>query len=277
MFRDFFWLFARRDMSMRYAGSSLGALWNLIHPLFMIGIYMMIFSSLMQSRGGAGGGGRVDYGGLAYGVHLCAGLIPWLLFTDVLTRSLGVLIENGNFLKKASFPPEVLFMAVLFNGLVIYGVGYLAFLGLLALLGPTPPVGALGELVVMALLGAAAMGIGMALAVLNVFLRDVAQVLTVLLQVLFWLSPIVYFKEMIRAFDPATPAAGLPWLERVGRVLIWINPFERFISAGQWLVGQSPHAPSPRAWCLIALFPAICLAGGLYCFRRLLPDARDCL
>jgi lipopolysaccharide transport system permease protein len=274
---EFFWLFVRRDLSLRYAGSILGALWNLIHPLVMIGIYILIFSSLMQSRLGGPAAGWVDYGGLAYGVHLCAGLIPWLLFSDVLTRSVGLLIENGHFLKKVAFPPVVLFAALLFNGLIIYGVGWLGFLGLLAVVGHVPPPSALGGLAVMALLGVTAMGLGLALAGLNVFLRDTAQMLTVAMQVLFWLNPIVYFKELIRAFDPATPVAELSWLERLGRWLLAINPFERFISASQWLVGQAPHAPAWPDWLVVLVFPPLCLAIGYALFRRMLPEVRDCL
>ena len=274
---DFFWLFVRRDIHVRYAGSSLGALWNLIHPLVMIGIYIMIFSSLMVSRGGAGALGMRDYGGLAYGVHLCAGLIPWLLFADVLTRSIAVLLENGNFLQKVAFPPIVLFASVLFNAMTIYGIGWLAFLGLLALVGFPPPAPALATLGVMLMLGIAAMGVGLLLAGLNVFLRDTAQVLSVVLQVLFWLNPIVYFKEQIRTFDPTVPMADLGALERLGRILMRINPLERFISASQWLVGQSPIAPAAGDWIVIVVFPLVCLSIGLLTFRRMLPEIRDCL
>ena len=58
---DFFRLFVRRDLNMRYAGSALGALWNLIHPLILIAIYMIIFSSLMKWRSGVGSSvGKAD-------------------------------------------------------------------------------------------------------------------------------------------------------------------------------------------------------------------------
>src|SRR5690606_21937702 len=110
----FFWLLVRRDLKVRYAGSSLGAFWNLVHPLMMIAIYMTIFSSIMGERIGGARGPGIDYGELNYGVHLCAGMIPWLLFSDVLMRSLNVLSENGNFLKKVSFPPIALFTSVFF-------------------------------------------------------------------------------------------------------------------------------------------------------------------
>ncbi|MCL5269912.1 MAG: ABC transporter permease [bacterium] len=275
--REFFWMLVRRDLKVRYAGSTLGGLWNLIHPLMMIAIYMMIFSSLMPSRFGESRA-AVDYGELTYGVHLCAGLIPWLLFSDVLMRSVGVLIENGGFLKKVSFPPIILFTTVLFNSYLVNGAGYLCFIGILLALGKAVPAAALAGLGVMALLGLTAMGLGLILAGLNVFFRDTAQVLTIAMQLLFWFNPIVYDKDLI--FGSSTPAAAATadsWLRHAGQTLILINPFERFITASQRLFGMSVSAQNWRDMAILFVFPVVCMAAGLFFFRRMLPDIRDCL
>jgi lipopolysaccharide transport system permease protein len=119
--------------------------------------------------------------------------------------------------------------------------------------------------------------VGLVLAGLNVFVRDTAQMLTIGLQVAFWLNPIVYFKEFIPAFDPRTPLGELNGFEWGGRLLLMLNPVERFVSASQWLVGESPHAPGWVDWGVICGGPAICLVGGYLLFRRMLPQVRDCL
>lgn len=275
-FREFFWLLVRRDLKVRYAGSTLGGLWNLIHPLMMIAVYMIIFSSIMSDRN-TPGASVLYYGGLQYAVHLCAGLIPWLLFSDVLMRSIGVLIENSNFLKKVSFPPIVLFASVLFNSLLINGTGYLCFLGILALIGKTPPPQALGGLLVMGLLGVVALGLGLILAGLNVFFRDTLQIVTVAMQFLFWFNPIVYPRD--KFLSPALAGASVPLYTKIGAFFLRLNPFERFITATQWLMGNGvvTEPPNLLAWIIIALFPLLCLAAGLYLFRRMLPDIRDCI
>lgn len=271
--REYFWLLVRRDLKVRYAGSSLGAMWNMIHPLMMIIIYMTIFSSIMGSRMGRGGAGLlVDYGRLDYGVHLCAGLIPWLLFSDVLTRSTNVLIENATFLKKTSFPPIVLFTSLLFNAWVIQGAAFVCFIGILYALGMPVPPQAFAGLGLMALLGLVGMGLGLVLAGLNVFFRDAGQILMVVMQLLFWFNPIVYKKELI--FGNAKPAGDLTLLERFGRLLIQLNPLERFISGIQSLFGVTAP-PALGDWVIIVLVPIVSLLGGLYIFRRMLPDARD--
>ena len=274
--REFFWLLVRRDLRVRYAGSTLGGLWNLIHPLVMIAIYMTIFSTLMASRFEIAGRRGADYGTLAYGVHLVAGLLPWLLFSDVLTRSTGVLIENANLLRKVAFPPIVLFASVLFNGLFVYGAGYLAFLLILAALGFGVPLSALAGLGVMALAGIAAAGLGLILAGLNVFFRDVGQFLQVAMQILFWFNPIVYEKSMLFAPHDGGGEA-LAALRAAGRWLIVLNPFERFVNAVQALFGVTSMPPSAFDWLLVLVFPALCLAAGTWLFRRTLPEIRDCL
>jgi len=276
--REFFWLLVRRDLKVRYAGSTLGGLWNIIHPLVMIAIYMTIFSTVMRDRNPAVGTVKPYYASLAYGVHLCAGLIPWLLFSDVLVRSAGALLENSNFLQKVSFPPLVLFASIFFNALIIHGSGYLCFLGILGLLGKLAPLSALCGLGIMFLFGLSALGLGMMLAGLNVFFRDTAQVLAIVMQLLFWLNPIVYFKEYVLRADAS--AHGLVRiLVNVGRLLVTLNPFERFVSTTQWLMGHelAVFSLAPLDWAIVGLFPLICLAAGLYLFRRMLPDVRDCL
>lgn len=270
--REFFWMFVRRDLKVRYAGSTLGALWNLIHPLVMIGVYMTIFSSIMRFKFGASDiPGAIDYGNLGYGVHLVAGMLPWLVFSDVVMRSNTVLIDNANFLQKIYFPPALLFLAVLFNALIVNGAGFLAFWGILAVAGYHPPIAALAGLAVMVMLGAAGVGIGFALAGLNVFFRDVAQIVAVAMQLMFWFNPIVYIKAVI-----FKPHAERPLLA-IGRVLLELNPIERFISASQRLFGLPLEAMTAVDWTILFLFPALCLAIGYAAFRKMLPDARDCL
>lgn len=268
--REYFWLFVRRDLKVRYAGSSIGAFWNLIHPLVMIGVYMAIFSSIMRFKLNTEvGAGSVDYGSMGYGVHLVAGMLPWLVFSDVVMRSITVLIDNSNFLQKIYFPPVILFLAVLFNAMFVHGIGFACFYVVLLVMGMPVPWTALGGLVLMLWLGIAAMGLGLLLSGLNVFLRDTAQVMTVVMQLLFWFNPIVYIKSQI--FGSDTPVV------RVGRTILFFNPIERFITASQRLMGL-PVAPlSTLDAVILVAFPILCLAVGLFAFRRMLGDVRDCL
>lgn len=255
---EFFWLLVRRDLRFRYAGSTLGGLWNLIHPIVMIVIYVVIFSSLIPGRLGAEAGPRV------YIVHLCTGMLVWLVFAEVLNRSAATLIDNSNFLQKVSFPPLVLHASILFNVVLIYGAGLVVVWLLLLITGEPPPVSSFGALGVMALAGAAACGMGMILSALNVFFRDTAQIVSILLQVGFWLNPIVYPKSLIES-SPLGDWSGL----------LALNPTVHFVSLAQSLFGDPTAAPWRFSPVVVLVFPIICLVAGIAIFRRLLPDVRD--
>jgi lipopolysaccharide transport system permease protein len=152
----------------------------------MIAIYTLVFSGLMKARlQGAGD----PY---AYTIYVCSGLLAWTMFSEILVRSQTMFLENANLLKKSSFPrscvPAIVGSSALASFAIVYGV----FLVLLAVSGRWPGIAVLAApvpLLLLALLGLAA---GVLLGVVHVFFRDVGQVLAIVLQVWFWLTPIVY-------------------------------------------------------------------------------------
>src|SRR5580700_10162767 len=89
------------DLRHRYAGTGMGIAWNVIHPLGIIVIYSIVFSSIMKNRLPG------HPGILAYTVYLCSGLFPWLAFSDCVTRGCGSFISNANYLKKLPIPEQV--------------------------------------------------------------------------------------------------------------------------------------------------------------------------
>jgi lipopolysaccharide transport system permease protein len=265
-YRDFFWLLVRRDLKVRYGGASLGALWNLIHPVVLILVYVVIFSSIFGQREMP----RAGVAGASFAVHLCSGILIWLVFADVLTRSVGTLVDNRNFLQKVAFPPLLLHASVLFNVLLIYFCGVVILWLVLAAMGQAPPWSWLWAFPLMVLVGLAASGLGMLLSAYNVFFRDTAQIVQVLLQIGFWFNPIVYPKRILAnsSFDP--PFNDLT-------ILLRLNPIEDFISIVQDKFGSIEAMPESYAWYVVGLFPIACLAIGLIAFRRLLPEVRDAL
>lgn len=177
-----------RDLYSRYAGSFLGALWLVLPSLFMIFIYTVIFSNIMKAKLP---GVENQY---AYSVYLCAGIITWGIFLEVVQRSKNVFIENANLIKKSNFPHWVLFIPILlvaiFNGLVLLVIvlffmlilGYpIAIFNIIFLLSIT--------FIIAVFL---AVSVGAFLATLNVFFRDIGQIADVFFQFAFWATPIVY-------------------------------------------------------------------------------------
>jgi len=185
-YRSFILGMARREFRARYLGSVLGSVWAVVHPATLVFIYTVIFGHLMRHRVPG-----VD-DALGYGIFLCAGIFTWSAFTEILTRSLTVFLENGNLIKKMSFPraslPTIVLLSALLNFAIVFGI----LLVILLLLGRFPgwPVVAIVPLVL--LQQSLALGLGTTLGVVNVFFRDVAHLLAIALQLWFWFTPIVY-------------------------------------------------------------------------------------
>ncbi len=182
----------KRDFQTRYLGSLLGGVWAVLNPLAMIVIFTVIFSQVMGSRLPNNGGGA-----FGYSVYLCAGLLPWTLFAELVARLNTVFVENGNLMKKASFPRICLPTITLLSTCIHFAITFALFFVFLVLAGALPGMPLLAVPLVLAILVAFALGLGLLLGTFNVFFRDVAQFTGVLLQFWLWLTPIVYLIDIL--------------------------------------------------------------------------------
>ncbi|MCB2155555.1 ABC transporter permease [bacterium] len=251
--RSILWLLVRREFQTRYAGSTLGILWNVIHPIVMIAIYIIVFSNIM--RHGIEGGSK-----LGYAIHLTSGIIPWFLFSEVLGRCTTTLVDNAGFLKKMAIPEEVLHVSILVNSVIIHTISMSALIALLIVTGNSPGPEVIYAFPVMYGLGALAMGVGMLLSVMHLAMRDVGQLVTVALQFLFWLTPIVYFVSI------------LP--ERL-RILPRLNPAMSYVSLIQRLFGSPDPAFQNDSYIVIVVLPFAAILIGLSFLRRHRSDILD--
>lgn len=245
-YRGFVMGSVRREFQAKYRNTMLGAAWTVLSPLAMILVYTLIFSQVMKSRLP---GDTSQYG---YSIYLCAGILTWGLFAEILARGQNMFLENANLLKKISFPRICLPVIVVLNALANFGIIFGLFTVFLLASGQFPgPVFVL-LLPVIGLMVLLAIGLGMVLGVLNVFFRDVGQFFTIFLQFWFWLTPIVYPSSII--------PEGL-------RDAMAYNPMAAPIKACQDILvtGQAPQWASLAGPMALALL--LC-ALGLYLFRR---------
>ncbi len=176
-----------REFHAKYRESLLGAFWSVANPLTMIVIYTVIFGQLMRPT--LAGHEKTPF---AFSIFLCAGVITWGLFSEMLSRLSNVFLEHGNLIKKAKFPriclPAIVTVSALLNFAIIFTL-YLAFL---AVIGHWPGWALLAVIPLLALQILFALGLGIFLGTLNVFFRDVGQLTGIVLQFWFWLTPVVY-------------------------------------------------------------------------------------
>ena len=185
-FRMFVLSSVKREFQVKYRSSLLGAAWTIINPLAMILVYTVIFSQVMKAK----------LPGLesnfAFSIYLCAGVLTWGLFAEIVGRGQNVFLENANLLKKISFPRMCLPVTVLLNALVNFSIIFGLFLVFLLVSGSWPGWSCLGVIPVLIIELLFAIGLGVTLGVLNVFFRDVGQFFGIFLQFWFWFTPLVY-------------------------------------------------------------------------------------
>lgn len=236
----------KREFQSKYRNSLLGAAWNVINPLAMILIYTVIFSGVMRAK--LPGANST----FAYSVYLCAGLLTWGLFVEIVGRSQNVFLDNANLLKKINFPrlclPVTILGSAILNFIIIFGL----FVAFLIISGNFPGMVFLALLPVLAILIMFAIGLGMTLGVMNVFFRDVGQFFGIFLQFWFWLTPIVY------------PRSIIP--ERF-QYLLSFNPMASIVGACQTILVDHRY-PSWISLLPCAVLGAVLCVIGMSLFRR---------
>ncbi|NQU44098.1 ABC transporter permease [bacterium] len=265
--RSIWWLLVRRDLRARYAGSMLGVMWNVIHPVIMVAIYILILGTILGGKFGAG----VDRSD--YVVHLVAGIIPWLVFQEIVLRCSGIIPENAVLIKKVAFPEVVLHLTVAVNTCFIHFISYTALVVILSLVGGWPGSAALVCYVILLAVAFFALGIGLTISVFNIYFRDVGQVVSVGLQFLFWFTPIVYWREMI--------SGGAGSVVGFFSSLMEFNPVFHFTAVSQWIFGDGQAFGDPGgafSWTsalVVVVAPVLAVWIGLAVFNRFKRDILD--
>jgi lipopolysaccharide transport system permease protein len=208
-FRGFIAASVRREFSSRYLGTQLGALWPVLHPLALIGIYTLVFAEVMHARL-PGHESR-----FAYSIYLTAGFIAWTLFGDLLVRSVGIFVQNAGLMKKVNVHKLAFPIIASLSALIHAGILLACFLVFLAFAGALPGAPLLAVAPVLAIAALFATSLGLLLATANVFYRDIEQSASLVLQFWFWMTPIVYPADALPsavrgllAMNPMWPVAG---------------------------------------------------------------------
>ncbi len=185
--RNLIRVFVVREVAGRYRGSILGILWSFFNPVFMLAVYTFVFSVVFKARWGVGDESRAKFA-----LVLFAGLVVFNLFAECVGRAPSLILANANYVKKVVFPLEIFSWvslgAALFHALIslmVWLVFYSIFMG-------TPHVTTFFFPLLLVPLIFFLMGVSWFLAALGIFLRDVSQIVGVVITTLMFLTPIFY-------------------------------------------------------------------------------------
>jgi ABC-2 type transport system permease protein len=209
----------RKDLKVKYKGSSLGFAWSLANPLLLLGVYYVVFQVILP--------GRIP----SFAIYLMSGLLVWNAFSSAVMGATTSVVGNANLVKKVRFPLPVLPLAA---------VGFAAVHFVLQMLVLVVVVLALGHpffgpqlLLAIPALGVGlifTVGLSLLVAALNVRYRDTQHLLEIGLLAWFWLNPIVYDVGLVR--DKLGSWAGLYWL----------NPMADVVATMQRAIYKTPYA-----------------------------------
>jgi lipopolysaccharide transport system permease protein len=205
-YRGLIWQHALSELRYRYAGTGLGVVWNVLHPLALIAVYTLVFSTIYSTAPNL----SLPAERFGFLMYLCSGLLPWLAFAECITRGTGAFVDNAAYLKKLPIPEPVFVaqaaasatmgLAISFSILILLALAVKVHPSIWWLLLPLP------------LLALQALGfsIGLLCGTLNVFFRDIGQILAVALQVAMWTAPVVYIApdrlQWLFRWHPVMPA-----------------------------------------------------------------------
>jgi ABC-type polysaccharide/polyol phosphate export permease len=199
--RELLWSFVHRDLKARYEGSLFGRLWPLLNPLILFGLYYWVFVEILQMK--MESRGLVAFSDEALmGLYIVAGILPWTGFADSLNRSTTVVLENGNLVKKIAFPSELLPLYAVLVNTIYFLLGLLVFIAIRMVFFDGLPSQWPFLLLAIPLQVLFSLGLGLALAALNIFVRDTAQILPLVMQLWFFATPIVYHTSLIEKNIP---------------------------------------------------------------------------
>ena len=245
----------RRDFQQRYVGSGAGWLWGVVHPLVLLGSWYYVFQVCLKMPLPEGSITR------SYVMYLFCGFLPWMLFQETVTRSAGSLVEQSNLITRTVFPSEVVPVSIFLSSLIhhLIGLGLAVIIGAFVLKSVSPMILLLPFYIFF--VGLLSVGVGWIASSLHVYLRDTGQVLSVVMTLWFWVTPILINEQQI---------------PQRFRVLVSLNPMS-------WVVRAYRERLLSNAWprleetaALAAFSVAVFIAGGLF-FRHLKRGFADVL
>ena len=227
-YRELLGLLTRREIKVRYKDSALGLLWSLIRPLAMLAVYYLAIGKFLGAQRAIPD----------FAVYIFTGLTAYALFSEIVSGCTGSILGNAGLVKKVFLPREVFPLSTVGSALFNFGVQIVVLAAATVLVGKVPG----GERLLFLPLAVAVLfvwgtALGLVLAAVNVYLRDVQYLVEIGLTVLFWTTPTVYSWELVRN------AMASPLLEN----LYLANPVAVAVLGMQrtfWVAGDATAIPT---------------------------------
>lgn len=256
MQKSLFINFIKQDLFDRYSGSILGGCWAFIMPLVNIMIFVLVFSKIMGARLELFGQAFSEYN---YSIYLVTGIVAWTALANTISRVTTVFSDKSSLIGKVNISLAVLPLYIVCTEMIIFIISYAFFMAFILLIDFPISLHIVLIPLVFLVQQLMAYAIGFVCAVLGVFLKDIKELVSVLLQLWFWLTPIVYvvtiLPESVRAY-------------------FMVNPVFHIMEAYRDLL-MYQRLPDIEALMYITMGSLVLMVTGIVLLKKLERDIRD--
>jgi ABC-type polysaccharide/polyol phosphate export permease len=250
--RNLLYLLSLKELRTRYRKSVLGWAWSLLNPLSQMVIFTVVFLYIFQRQPPVGDPSGVQL----YPLYFLAGMLPFQFFSISVTASIGSVQEGANLIKKVAFPHEHLALSIIIAQLATLAVELAVLSVAFLVAGHMVLPWLVPMMMLMGLVVLFTTGIALLLSAANVFFHDINYLWTIVAQLLFYSSPIIFVTEEI-------PFAWLRAITSFGPTGSFVVAAQNILYDGQW--------PSLGRWALVAAYAIVSLIAGAWVFNRLSP------
>ena len=242
-YRELLYIFAWRDIKVRYKQTILGILWVIFQPIMTTFIFTFFFGNLA----------KIQSGGLPYSLFSLSGLIFWLFFSGSLQHASDSMVVNESIIKKVYFPKILLPLSSVITGLVDFSINLFLLLVYALMIGYFPRL--IGLIILpfcLLLTSVTAVGLGLFLSSFNVKYRDVRYILPFFIQLLLFLTPVIY---------------PLGIVSEKNRMIMALNPMSSLVELSRSVFSES-YGLFPELLLISIVSSFIILFFGLAYFRK---------
>ena len=216
--RHLIWKLAKNDFKKRYAGSYLGAIWAMVQPVVTVALYYFVFEIVMK------GASRTEEA--PFVLFLTAGLVPWFFFSEALNSGTNALREYDYLVKKVVFKISILPIIKIIAATFIHGFFILVLLIVAAIYGYYPTVYTIQIFYYSACLFLLVLAICYTTCAIVVFFKDLSQIISILLQIGMWATPILWDLNML--------PSGWQKVMKINPLVYIVNGYRSAIYGHEW-------------------------------------------
>lgn len=249
-----------RDLKVRYRNSTLGFIWSLLNPLAQVFIITLVFKFVI----------RIGFSN--YSAYVLAGFLPWTFFQMAVLDASQSILHHGPLLKKVYIPREIVPISIVISNLIHFGLALLVLFAYMLVIGIpfTWKLVLLPPVIFFHLL--LTLGVGLLVSCANVFYEDVKYLMTVMLNLMYYMVPVLYVLEQLASIPPRFPwlyahREAVLFVYQLNPLAVWITAYRRILLPPvPESIGFAPMLPSVVA--LAAVTSALVAVIGYAVFTK---------